>query len=174
MGVENEVGEGERREGGRGGHRGIQLEIAEVEDEGEELDLRGVLGFLELTERGCDDFEVLDHVGDERIHAVAVSIDRKKQRVAVVGEDFFGVRCCALFRLPTLRGSRFRVDLGSIFHLFILNRGFVYRHRLSGYRLIHLAVNQWGVPNQCGHLLRLDYTRVRGIYDLHVNISLNT
>lgn len=47
MGVENEVGETERSEGGGGEHRGTQFEIAEVEDQREELDLRSTFGFLE-------------------------------------------------------------------------------------------------------------------------------
>lgn len=47
LGIENEVGEGERSERRGGVHGGIQFEVAEVEDQGEELDLRRAFCFLE-------------------------------------------------------------------------------------------------------------------------------
>lgn len=179
LGIENEVGEGERSERRGGVHGGIQFEVAEVEDQGEELDLRRAFCFLGHEEKMKEKyFEVFYHVRDERIHAVTVSVDRKKQRVAVVCEDFLGVRRYALFRLPALRGSCFDVHLRSVFlfffSFFVLKCGFVYRHRLSSYRLIHLDFTQTKMPNQCSHFLRFDDTRIRNIFDLHVNIALNT
>lgn len=51
LGIENEVGEGERSERRGGVHGGIQFEVAEVEDQGEELDLRRAFCFLGHEEK---------------------------------------------------------------------------------------------------------------------------